>query len=290
MEQLEGSVAVVTGGGSPHGIGRATGKLLAEQGCRVVLADINADALDATVSELRTHGLDVIGVPTDVADFSSVQALADAVYERHGRVDIAFLNAGVGSGAHLTDGDLDRWHTAMAVNVYGVLHGIKAFVPRMMAQGTAGHVLGTSSGAGVTGVNYATPAYAVTKQAVCTLMECLYGHLRDSHSLIRAHVVFPPLTRTNLAGDPEVMRLVQQGLAAGGVPAVLAEPEQVAVTVVEAIRSGDFWARHDHEADKRLYDGTFAADITWQDRLVQARADSIVNHAAPDPYLWGGQS
>jgi NAD(P)-dependent dehydrogenase (short-subunit alcohol dehydrogenase family) len=288
MEKLPGSVAVITGGGSPHGIGRATGKLLAEQGCRVVLADINTDALDITVSELKKQGLDVIGVPVDVADFGSVQALADSVYERHGRVDIAFLNAGVASAATLTDGDVDGWSRAMTVNVYGVLHGIKAFVPRMMDQGTPGHVLGTSSGAGVTGVSYRTPAYAVTKQAVCTLMECLYGHLRDSRSLIRAHVVFPPLTKTDLAGDPEVMRLVQQSLAVTGVPAVLAEPEEVAVTVVEAIRSGDFWARHDHDADKRLHAGKFAADIDWQDQAVRARADSIINHLAPDPYLWGG--
>lgn len=288
MEKLNGSVAVITGGGGPHGIGRATGKLLAEQGGRVVLADINSDALDTTVSELKKQGLDVTGVQVDVADFGSVQALADSVYERHGRVDIAFLNAGVAGAADLTDGDVGHWHTAMGVNVYGVLHGIKAFVPRMMDQGTPGHVLGTSSGAGVTGVNYRTPAYAVSKQAVCTLMECLHGYLRDCRSLIQAHVVFPPLTKTGLAGDPEVMRLVQQGLEATGVPAVLAEPEQVAVTVVEAIRNGDFWARHHHDADKRLYGGKFEADIDWQDQTVRARADCIINRLAPDPYLWGG--
>jgi NAD(P)-dependent dehydrogenase (short-subunit alcohol dehydrogenase family) len=145
-------------------------------------------------------------VPVDVADVESMKALADAVYERHGRVDIAFLNAGLGTGAGFTDDDVSHWHTA-----------------------------------------------------------------------IQAHVVFPPITKSNLAGDPEVMRFGQQALAANGLPVVLAEPEEVAVTVVEAIRNGDFWARHHHEAD-----------IDWQDAMVRARADAVISRSAPDAYPWGG--
>ncbi|HEY3713456.1 MAG TPA: SDR family NAD(P)-dependent oxidoreductase [Jatrophihabitantaceae bacterium] len=287
MNDLDGRVAVITGGGGTHSIGRATGKLFAEQGGRVVLADINAKALEQTVAELASAGLDVAGIPTDVAEYDSVHALADAVFERYGRVDIAFLNAGIAGAGDLFAVDLDGWHRLLGVNLYGILHGIKAFLPRMDAQATPGHILGTSSGAGVVGLNYQAAAYAVTKQAVCTLMECLYGQLRDRGSRIKAHVVLPPLTKTNLAGDPNVMLHVEQALKAGGADVVLAEPGEVAATVLDAIRTGNFWAYHDHETDKRLYNGKFAAAIDWEDRMARARADALLNRSALDPYLWG---
>jgi NAD(P)-dependent dehydrogenase (short-subunit alcohol dehydrogenase family) len=287
VRDLAGKVAVVTGGGSPRGSGRATGRLLAERGCRVVLADLNEVTLKATVDELTADGLDVTGIPTDVADIASVSALADATFDDFGQVDIAFLNAGIGSGAKLLGDDLDQWHRIIGVNVYGVVHGIKAFVPRMIEQGTPGHVLATSSGAGVVGVEYQSASYAMTKSAVCTLMEALYGQLRDQGSLIRATVVLPGLTRSNLAGEPETMAFVEQGLRAAGVSVTATEPEQIAVTVLEAIETDSFWAHHGSEADRRLYRGTFAADIAWQERILRSRADALINRSAPDPYLWG---
>jgi NAD(P)-dependent dehydrogenase (short-subunit alcohol dehydrogenase family) len=287
VRDFSGKVAVVTGGGSPRGIGRATGRLLAERGCRVVLADLNEVTLKATVDELTAEGLDVTGIPTDVADYASMEALADSTFDEFGQVDIVFLNAGIGSGAKLFGDDLEQWHRVIGVNVYGVLHGIKAFVPRMVAQGTPGHVLATSSGAGVVGVEYQSASYAMTKSAVCTLLEALYGQLRDQDSLVRATVVLPGLTRSNLAGNPETMTFVQQGLQAAGVSATLTEPEQVAVTVIEAIEQDSFWAHHDNEADQRLYDGKFAGDIAWGERILRSRADALINRTAPDPYLWG---
>jgi NAD(P)-dependent dehydrogenase (short-subunit alcohol dehydrogenase family) len=284
---LRGNVAVITGGGSPRGIGAATGRLLAQQGCRVVLSDVNAVTLEATVASLRAEDLDVTGIAADVSDFSSMRALADRAFTEFEHIDIAFLNAGIGSGGGYFDDDIDAWHQAYGVNFFGVLHGIKAFVPRMVAQGTPGDVLGTTSGSGTVGVMYQTPAYSTSKAAVLTLMEGLYATLRDQKSAIRVHAVFPPLTKTNLAGDPSVMGMVQQGLESYGVAAVLAEPEEVAVTVFEALQSGNFWAHHDHDADKRLSGGRFGADIDWQDETIRKRAEAIINRTAPDPYLWG---
>ncbi|MCK9897811.1 SDR family NAD(P)-dependent oxidoreductase [Frankia sp. AgB32] len=165
-------------------------------------------------------------------------------HERYGQVDILFLNAGVAGGGNPLDDEITDWHRIYDINFFGVVDGIKAFAPRMIAQGTPGHILGTSSGSGVVGAMYQTPAYSSSKSAVCTLMECLHGQLRDRESLIRAHLVLPPLTRTNLAGDPETMSFVQKGLEAGGAKAVLAEPEGVATTALEAIRSDSFWAHH----------------------------------------------
>jgi NAD(P)-dependent dehydrogenase (short-subunit alcohol dehydrogenase family) len=287
VQDLEGSVAVVTGSGGQHGIGRATASRLAEEGARVVLADIDEAALDATVADLRKAGHDVIGVPTDVSDLAAVQALADAAWEHYGRVDIAFLNAGVGGGGSLLDGEMADWNRVMGINFFGVLHGVKAFAPRMHAQGTPGHILATSSGSGVVGVMYQTPAYSAAKAAVCTLMECLYAQLRDLGSQVRAHVVLPPLTQTGLAGAPEFMSHVQKGLQNGGVVTVLARPAEVAETVLEAIRADRFWAYHDHEADGRLAGGRFAADIAWQDDIIGKRAQSMIGRTAPDSYLWG---
>jgi NAD(P)-dependent dehydrogenase (short-subunit alcohol dehydrogenase family) len=284
---LTGDVAVVTGGGSARGIGAATGRLLAQRGCRVVLSDVNAETLETTVASLRGEGLDVTGIVADVSDLSSVRSLADRVFAEYGHVDIAFLNAGIGYPGTYFDDDVDAWHQAYGVNFFGVLHGIKAFVPRMVAQGTPGDVLGTTSGSGTIGVMYQTPAYSSSKAAVLTLIEGLYATLRDQKSSIRVHAVFPPLTRTNLSGDPSIMPMVQQGLQSNGVAAVLAEPEEVAITVVEALQSGNFWAHHDHEADERLSNGRFKVDIDWQDEIVRKRATAIITRAAPDPYLWG---
>jgi NAD(P)-dependent dehydrogenase (short-subunit alcohol dehydrogenase family) len=287
VQDLNGTVAVVTGSGGQRSIGRATARRFAEEGVRLVLADINEAALEATVADFRAAGFDVIGVPADVSDFGSVRHLADAAWEHYGQVDIAWFNAGVGGGGSLFDDEMADWSRVIGVNFLGVLHGIKAFAPRMMAQGTPGHILATSSGSGVTGTMYQTPSYSATKAAVLTLMECLYAQLRDAGSLIRAHVVLPPLTQTGLAGDPAFMPMVQKGLQNGGVVTVLAQPEEVADTVLEAIKDGQFFATLDHEADERRLSGRFAKDIDWQHDIIQKRADALIGRTAPDPYLWG---
>lgn len=266
---------------------RRPGVCLRSGACRVVLTDVNATVLEATVAAQRGDDLDVTGIVADVSDHSSMQALADQVFAEFAHVDIVFLNAGVGYAGSYFDDDMEAWHQAYGVNFFGIVHGIKAFLPRMVAQGTVGDLLATTSGSGAIGVMYQTPAYSSSKAAVLTLMEGLYATLRDLKSAIRAHAVFPPLTRTNLGGGPSVMTMVQQGLESYGVAAVLAEPEEVAMTVLEAIHSGNFWAHHDHDADQRLTNGRFRADIAWQDDIIRKRAEAIINRTAPDPYLWG---
>jgi NAD(P)-dependent dehydrogenase (short-subunit alcohol dehydrogenase family) len=287
MQDLQGKVAVITGAGGARSIGRATAASLAREGCKVVLADVDEDALRATVQELSDLGYEAVGIPTDVASLESMKQLADTAFSNFGHVDIAFLNAGVSGGGNLFDQEMDSWHRVYAVNLFGIVHGIKAFAERMTAQGTEGHILGTTSGSGVNGIMYQTPPYTTSKAAVCAVMECLYGQLRDMGSRVRVHVVLPPLTNTNLAGKPGLMTFVQEGLTAGGVPVVLAEPEQVAETVIEAIRADRFWVYHDKEADARLTDGKFADVIEWQDEMVRLHAQSLIDRTDPDPYLWG---
>src|SRR5438477_8359500 len=109
MKDLKDKVAVITGGGSPRGIGHATGSLLAGQGMKLVLADINKDTLDVTVKELQATGADVIGVQTDVSDYASMKNLADESFKHFGKVHVAFFNAGIGGGGDLFSDDMTAW-------------------------------------------------------------------------------------------------------------------------------------------------------------------------------------
>ena len=281
MKDLAGKVAVVTGGGG--GIGKATGTLFAEQGMKVVLADMNPDVLDPTVDELKARGLEVIGVQTDVADFDAVKHLADVAFETFGKVHISMNNAGTGGGGSFFDPDMSGWNRAIGVNVQGTLHGILAFLPRMVEQDEEGHILATTSGSGANGTMYTGPAYAATKMAIISLMESLYGQLRDRGSKIKPGIVFPPLTRSNMGSE-----MVEEMLQKMGVPAVLGEPEELAQVILEGIQNDEFWINPTRDQDDRIFGGRLKPNIDWQDEMVRAKADAMINRTPPDVYLWGG--
>jgi NAD(P)-dependent dehydrogenase (short-subunit alcohol dehydrogenase family) len=260
LQQLEGRVAVVTGGAS--GIGRAMGTRFAGGGMKVVLADVEEPVLDATVAELRADGADVMGVVTDVSDFASVEALRDAALSAHGAVHVVCNNAGVGAGAagHMWDHTLHDWAWALGVNVWGVIHGIKAFVPAMLEGGDEGHVVNTSSGNGGVAPLPGTPIYALTKSSVVTLSESLYAQLREVSDRVSASVLFPGpnVLRTGLftswrnrpaayanpeppARPPTTIESFEKSLAERGIVLDYTPVEEVAERVVDAIRSDAFW-------------------------------------------------
>src|SRR5438105_2652533 len=191
MERLEGRVAVVTGGAS--GIGRAMGERFGREGMKVVLADVEGPALDATVGDLKADGIDVTGVVTDVRRWESVEALRDRTLEAFGAVHVVCNNAGIGAGAEgkMWEHEVNDWKWALAVNVWGVIHGINAFVPAMLAGGDEGHIVNTSSGNGGVSPLPSTPQYATTKAAVVTLTECLYAQLQEVGAPVEASVLFP---------------------------------------------------------------------------------------------------
>ena len=261
MEQLAGKVAVVTGGAS--GIGRALGERFAVEGMHVVLADVEAPVLDATVAELRDRGLDVMGVATDVADLDSVVALRDAALEAHGAVHVLCNNAGVGAGAEgrMWEHEVNDWRWALGVNVWGVIHGIKAFVPGMVERGEPGHVVNTSSGNGGIAPLASTPIYALTKSAVVTLTESLYAQLQGvDGGRIGTSVLFPGphMLRTGLFESwrnrppelanatprrtpPTTMASFEKRMADAGVDLQYTPVEEVADRVVDAVRHDTFW-------------------------------------------------
>jgi NAD(P)-dependent dehydrogenase (short-subunit alcohol dehydrogenase family) len=185
---LRGSVAVVTGGAG--GIGRGIAEALLEAGASVVIADVEQAALDRATSDL---GPSVWGVRLDVSDFDAVDALAGAVFERYGRCNLLFNNAGVtsGGGGKPWEQEANDWKWCFSVNVFGVANGVMAFVPRMLASGAPGVVVNTSSGdGGIAPVPYAS-VYAASKAAVTCLTESLAHQLHDVGANVRAAVFYP---------------------------------------------------------------------------------------------------
>jgi NAD(P)-dependent dehydrogenase (short-subunit alcohol dehydrogenase family) len=200
MEDLTGKVAVITGGAS--GIGLATARLLAAEGAHLVLADVEDAPLAAAAKEL-----DALGVHCDVSARNDVARLADAAYERHGAVHILFNNAGVAVAGPTVDMSHADWEWLMAVNLWGPIHGVEAFLPRMVDQGTEGHVLFTASFAGLT-PNIGLGPYCVTKYGVVALAEVLQKELRANR--IGVSVLCPMRVATNI-GNSERNRPTELG-------------------------------------------------------------------------------
>ncbi len=183
---------MVTGGAS--GVGRALGARFARAGMKVVLADVEAPALEKTAAELaRASGADVSGVVCDVTRPEAVEALARAAVVKHGKVHVLCNNAGVGAqeDAPLWELPLSDWRWTFAVNVWGVIHGIRAFLPGMLAHGEEGHVVNTSSGNGGLVLVAGTPIYSASKAAVSSITETLHLQLVQQKAKLHAHVLYP---------------------------------------------------------------------------------------------------
>jgi NAD(P)-dependent dehydrogenase (short-subunit alcohol dehydrogenase family) len=188
--EFEGKVAVVTGGAG--GIGRGLVHALLGRGAHVVVADVEERVLDASIVELGPLG-PVRGVVTDVADATSVEALADDIYGNEGRCDLLFANAGVtsGGGGLPWEQEINDWRWCFSVNVFGVAATVLTFLPRMLAAGQPAEVIATSSGdGGVAPVPYAS-VYAASKAAVSCFVEAVAHQLVTTEAPVNAHVFYP---------------------------------------------------------------------------------------------------
>ena len=223
MRDFAGKVAVVTGAASGIGLGLAT--RFAQEGMKVVMADIEEPVLNASVTRLRQQEYDVLGVVTDVSSGASVEALRDKALEAYGKVHIVCNNAGVG-GRGASDviwGATEKdWQWALGVNLWGVIHGVRAFVPRLVAQGE-GHVVNTASVAGLISPP-GMGVYNVTKHAVVALSESLHHDLRVQGSPVGVSVLCPAYVPTGIA-DSERNR-----------PAGLANPAEKSTPQKENLR------------------------------------------------------
>jgi NAD(P)-dependent dehydrogenase (short-subunit alcohol dehydrogenase family) len=263
MEDFAGKVAVVTGAGS--GMGKAFARRFAAEGMAVVAADIEEHALARTVDELRAGGATALGVPTDVSSADAVRQLADTAGEAFGNVHLLCNNAGVegyldGAIWEATDKD---WAWTFGVNFWSVVHGIRAFVPRMLAHGQPAHIVNTCS---MTAVISPGNMYGITKHAVLALTEVLAADLRQRRARIGVTALCPGTIATNLfhgsRNRPEHLRNDEPtpGAREGRelrdrMHAVLANgmsPDEVADKLVAAIRSGAPYLLTDHEWDERI--------------------------------------
>ena len=210
MKDLKGKVAVVTGGAS--GLGRAMATHFAREGMHVAIADIEQQGLDATVAELRALGVKAIGMRTDVSKGPQVDALARRVVDEFGGVHVVCNNAGVSPLGLAWENTLSDWEWMLGVNLWGVIHGVRAFTPLLLAQ-DEGHIVNTASVAGlITPPNSAM--YNVTKHAVVALTETLFHDLGEKRSKVGCSVLCPAYVPTGIA-DSERSR-----------PAELANPRQ----------------------------------------------------------------
>jgi NAD(P)-dependent dehydrogenase (short-subunit alcohol dehydrogenase family) len=245
VEQLQDRVAVVTGAAS--GLGLAMSNRFAQAGMKVVLADVEAGALDAAVRELRAVGHDATGVVTDVADAEAVGRLAATAFDAHGAVHVLCNNAGVVKRARVWELTLDDWRWVLGVDFWSVVYGLRAFVPRMLEQAEGGHIVNTSSMAGLLPMPN-LGAYAAAKSAVLALTLSLQTEFDEIGSSLGVSVLCPgfvatgitnsarnrPANLANEAPHPAVPRTT------AGVVATLTAAD-VAEQVVEAITSNRFW-------------------------------------------------
>jgi NAD(P)-dependent dehydrogenase (short-subunit alcohol dehydrogenase family) len=272
LSELRGRVAVVTGAGS--GIGRSLVLRLAAEGMSVVAADVEAGAVEETVTLVpaasgEAGGPAVLASVTDVADAGAVDALADLAYERFGAVHLLANNAGVFRGGVLwerTDAEIE-W--VLGVNLYGILNGIRSFVPRMLAGGEPGHIVNTASMAGLVSLPLSGP-YVVSKFAAVGASEALGHDLASVGADIGVSVLCPSLVATGIGTStrnappgvvdgertPDV-ELVEtallEGTTADGMP-----PDEVAGLVVDAVRRGDFYIGTKPSFDPQVADRTEA--------------------------------
>ncbi|QJD58999.1 SDR family NAD(P)-dependent oxidoreductase [Pseudomonas sp. gcc21] len=200
MSDFNKGVAVITGGGS--GLGKALAHAAAKRGMKVVLADVNAKALEQTLNELRAQGAEAIGEVLDVTDAAAVEALAKRSEAHFGPANLVFNNAGVASAGLIWESTDQDWDWLLAVNVKGVANGIRAFTPQMLAAASAdtafqGCIVNTASLAGVL-TGPAMGLYSVSKHAVMALSECLYHDLSLVTRQVKAAVLSPSYVATNI--------------------------------------------------------------------------------------------
>ena len=285
MRELAGRAAFVTGGAS--GIGFALGRRLAEAGMKVMLADIEVDALKAAVENLRGVGPEVRGVTCDVTDPISVEMAAKASYDAFGNIHVVCNNAGVGGGSGIDDISLENWRWVLDVNLMGVLHGIRTFLPHIRAHGEGGHIVNTASMAGLnSGMGFS--AYSASKFAVVNMSEGLAARIKPLG--IGVTVLCPGFVRTRLteSGRNRPARYgpsqkPDPASSAGTLVAQIAEmvrsgldPDDVAAQVLTAIRENELYVFTHHDADWRgELEARFAGILAAMDKAAVRHAETL---------------
>jgi NAD(P)-dependent dehydrogenase (short-subunit alcohol dehydrogenase family) len=215
VDGFQGRATVITGGA--NGIGFATAREFARRGARVMLSDIDRSALDNAVATLRADGVDAHGVVCDVRKLDDVANLADEAFRVFGDVHVVFNNAGIAYAGPIVDTSHDDWRFVIDVDLWGPIHGVEAFLPRLIAQGGQSHIVFTSSFAGLI-PNVGLGPYCVAKYGVVALAETLAREMRPNG--IGVSVLCPMIVETNLLANTERVRSADYGPASSAAQTV----------------------------------------------------------------------
>ncbi|MGE5651811.1 MAG: SDR family oxidoreductase [Bacillota bacterium] len=256
MKEFQNKVAVITGGAS--GFGREFANIGARLGMKLVLADVQQDALDKTAAELEAQGAQVLAMRCDVRRAEQVQALADATMEKFGAVHLVFNNAGVGSGGLIWENSVADWEWVLGVNLWGVIHGVRIFTPLMIEcakkeAGYQGHIVNTASMAGLLNAPN-MGIYNVSKHAVVSLSETLYQDLKLIEAPVGASVLCPYFVPTGISqshrnrpddvkteGGPTASQLAAQAVSEKAVSSGKVTAAEVAERTFDAIHNEQFY-------------------------------------------------
>ncbi|HEU0221691.1 MAG TPA: SDR family NAD(P)-dependent oxidoreductase [Paracoccaceae bacterium] len=278
MREFKDRVAVVTGAAS--GIGRALAERFVAEGMRLVIADIEPGRLAEVAEALRAGGAEVLAEPTDVGDAQAVERLAAAAYARFGAVHLLCNNAGVvpaGRARPIWEYPVEDWRWTLDVNLMGVAHGIRSFIPRMLAGGEPGHVVNTASVAGLIS-GAATPVYSVAKHGVVRATEALYASLREIGAPIGVTVLCPGVVRTRIFES-------ERNRPAGLVPAGGIAPESPDVVAVNAAARPRGLAPEtvtDMVMEAVTEDRLYLLTTDAYDVAIRVRAEAVLARRNPD--------
>ena len=285
MKDFNGKLAVVTGGAS--GVGFAIGEALAKEGAKVILTDIEKESLESSTALLANQSFNVFCKVADVSNIESMKELASWCQSEHGSVHLVFNNAGVAPAELLPIWDTkpNDWQWAYGVNVMGVLHGIQAFVPGMLAHGEESRIINTCSGNGAFINLPSTPIYTSSKASVSSITEVLKLQLEQAEASVKVSILFPgPHTvRTKLfsaernrpeelARDPNApehpissVEDMLEMMSSMGIEMETTEPEEVASFCLAQIKEGNYWINPINEKSEQAFKDRVESIISRSD-------------------------